>query len=228
MTKRGRAHWNARYAAGHDLWSRGPHPAVTALVPGLPIPLDGARRAVDLGAGEGRHAVWLANQGWQVEAVDFAEEAVQRGQAYSRAAGAEVAWHVAAAEEWQPLAPVDLLLLCYFHLEPDAFRRSLTWLRPSGHVLVISHADDPTADSTDDGADGGIPRRGPRNRRFRHSPQSLRGMATGLDIHFCDHWPPAGVGTSRAAGSAMAGSRSDVVLFARVQAVPVEGSGPRR
>lgn len=229
MTQRGRAHWNARYAAGHDLWSRGPHPAVTALVPGLPMPRDGARRAVDLGAGEGRHAVWLARQGWQVDAVDFAEEAVIRGEAHSRAAGAEVAWHAADAEQWQPASPVDLLLLCYFHLDQAPFQRALTWLGPTGHVLVISHADDdPRPASADGGPDGGIHHRGPRDRRFRHTPQSLRERATGLEILVCDRWPTAAGDTSPTDDSAHPGTRSDVVLFARVRAVPFQGSGPRR
>ena len=36
-------------------------------------------RAVDLAAGEGRNAVWLASRGWDVTAVDFSRVALERG-----------------------------------------------------------------------------------------------------------------------------------------------------
>jgi SAM-dependent methyltransferase len=59
-------HWNERYAATDRLWSAEPNRTVEEVVGPLP-----PGRALDLGAGEGRHAVWLARRGWRVTAVDF-------------------------------------------------------------------------------------------------------------------------------------------------------------
>ena len=42
--------------------------------------------ALDLGAGDGRNAVWLAGHGWRVSAVDFSEVAIDRGQALATGA----------------------------------------------------------------------------------------------------------------------------------------------
>ena len=57
--------WDARYAASELVWGAEPNRFVveefTAVAPG---------RAVDLGAGEGRNALWLAERGWLVTAVD--------------------------------------------------------------------------------------------------------------------------------------------------------------
>ena len=66
--------WDERYAATELVWSAEPNQFVAAecadLAPG---------RAVDLAAGEGRNAIWLAGRGWAVTAVDFSSVALERG-----------------------------------------------------------------------------------------------------------------------------------------------------
>jgi hypothetical protein len=63
--------WNARYRAREEIVSD-PAPllveAVRDLAPG---------RALDLACGAGRNAVWLSRQGWEVIAIDGAEEAIR-------------------------------------------------------------------------------------------------------------------------------------------------------
>ncbi|MFG3603067.1 methyltransferase domain-containing protein [Micromonospora chersina] len=67
--------WDTRYASTPGLvWSAEPNRFVVESVTGL---TPGA--ALDLAAGEGRNAVWLAEQGWRVTAVDFSPVAVARG-----------------------------------------------------------------------------------------------------------------------------------------------------
>ena len=62
----GAAAWDRRYNDPAGSWGWAANIWVVAELDGLP---PGA--ALDLGAGEGRHAVWLAGRGWQVDAVDF-------------------------------------------------------------------------------------------------------------------------------------------------------------
>ena len=68
--------WDQRYAEQRQ-WSAEPNALVGELLAVLP-PGD----AVDLAAGEGRHALWLAGLGWRVTAVDFSD--VGLGPARSR------------------------------------------------------------------------------------------------------------------------------------------------
>ena len=56
--ERGRHEWDARYADSERVWSLGPNQFVEATLADLP-----PGRAVDLAAGEGRNAVWLASAG---------------------------------------------------------------------------------------------------------------------------------------------------------------------
>ena len=60
------AAWDQRYSGPDLVWGAGPNRFVTGEVTALP-----AGRAIDLGTGEGRNAIWLAERGWQVTAVDF-------------------------------------------------------------------------------------------------------------------------------------------------------------
>jgi SAM-dependent methyltransferase len=58
--------WDRRYAVREFVWDTGPNRFVAEELSDLP-----PGRALDLAAGEGRNAVWLAGRGWQVTAVDF-------------------------------------------------------------------------------------------------------------------------------------------------------------
>lgn len=66
--------WDERYAGSECLWTttvnRFVHDHRAGLAPGT---------VIDLGAGEGRNAVWLAQQGWRVIAVDFSEAGLAKG-----------------------------------------------------------------------------------------------------------------------------------------------------
>ena len=58
--------WDQRYAASELVWSREPNQFVASELADLP-----PGTAVDLAAGEGRNAIWLASRGWSATAVDF-------------------------------------------------------------------------------------------------------------------------------------------------------------
>ncbi|SNR73099.1 class I SAM-dependent methyltransferase [Blastococcus mobilis] len=128
--------WDERYA-DQQQWSSGPNALVAELLAGLP-PGD----AVDLGAGEGRHALWLAERGWRVTAVDFSAVGLRRGAA--QPGGDRVSWVPADVTTWAaPPASLDLVVVAYLHL-PEAdtaavLTRAVGWLRPGGRLLVLGH-----------------------------------------------------------------------------------------
>ncbi len=74
------AHWDQRYAETDRLWAPEPNATVADIVAEWP-----PGSALDLGAGEGRHAVWLARRGWRVTAVDFSAVGLARGREHAAA-----------------------------------------------------------------------------------------------------------------------------------------------
>lgn len=131
-------------------------------------------RALDLGTGEGRNAIWLADQGWSVTAVDFSAKALQRARrranAQAKKTGVEldITWVQADLFAYEaPAGTYDLVIATYVHL-PDYERRELLRncvgsLAAGGILLVVGH------DSTNlaDGVGG---------------PQDASVLFTGADI----------------------------------------------
>jgi 2-polyprenyl-3-methyl-5-hydroxy-6-metoxy-1,4-benzoquinol methylase len=134
-----RAHWDERHAAREPIESFEPDPTlideIGSLRPG---------RALDLGAGDGRNAIWLASQGWHVTAVDFSQVALDRGRALARARGVRVEWQLADLLEWTPGAGrFDLVTLFFIHLPPherrDVYARVAAAVAPGGTLLIVGH-----------------------------------------------------------------------------------------
>jgi SAM-dependent methyltransferase len=131
--------WDERYAAGDLLWSAGPNQFVAAelarLKPG---------RALDLAAGEGRNALWLADRGWRVVAVDFSRVALEKGRAVEerRPGGVPVDWVHADALSYSGQG-FDLVVIAYLQLPEEqrrtAVRRAFTALREGGTFFLVAH-----------------------------------------------------------------------------------------
>ncbi|MDW8051736.1 MAG: class I SAM-dependent methyltransferase [Armatimonadota bacterium] len=120
---------NTRYR----LWE--PNEWLQAVVPHLAV-----GRALDLGCGTGRDAVFLADLGWQVVAVDRLPEALERGRTLQRRYAPEsppVEWVCADLEgsNWSPTGAFDLITL-FFFFSWVVVERALQWLAPSGSLLI--------------------------------------------------------------------------------------------
>ena len=137
--------WDQRYAASELVWSRQPNQFVAAELDGLQ-----PGTAVDLAAGEGRNAIWLASRGWTAHAVDFSQVALDKGA--QLADGLDVTWVCADATTWQPDEPVDLVVMAYFQVPADARRRAVrgahAMLRPGGTLLLVAHDSTNIAEGT--------------------------------------------------------------------------------
>jgi SAM-dependent methyltransferase len=128
--------WDERYADSELVWSAGPNEFVvrecSELTPGV---------ALDLAAGEGRNAIWLAQHGWDVTAVDFSQAGLDKGR--RAAESVPVAWVCADATTWSADRTYDLALIAYLQL-PASARAAASLsafgaLRPRGTFLLIGH-----------------------------------------------------------------------------------------
>ena len=86
-------------------------------------------RALDVGCGSGRDAVYLAKHGWQVTGVDFAETGLNAARRRAQEEGVEVQWVKGDVAELGALELASGYELLYdfgcMHLLPDAGRRGL-------------------------------------------------------------------------------------------------------
>ena len=133
-----REEWNRRYSAADLLWTAAPSRILVGEVEQLR-----PGRALDVGCGEGRNAVWLAEKGWRVTGVDFSEVAIDKARRLAEARGVNVEWVLADLRSYQGEQDAyDLVVVLYLHL-PDQERRSVhaacaTALRPGGTLVVLA------------------------------------------------------------------------------------------
>lgn len=132
--------WDALYAESDRIWSGNPNAALVTeaarLAPGT---------ALDIGCGEGADAIWLAEQGWQVTAIDVSSVAVDRAQIHGQSVGVKVDWQVTSFTG-MPRGDdrFDLVLAFYAALEKEngaALAGLLDTVAPGGTLLFVHHAD---------------------------------------------------------------------------------------
>ena len=133
------ADWDRRYAAAELLWSAGPNRFLVAEVDGLP-----PGRALDLACGEGRNALWLAEQGWQATGVDFAAVAVERARRIAGERGLAAAFEQADVLAYEPpAAAFHLVIVFYLQLPAVERARALAaaarGVARGGTLLVVGH-----------------------------------------------------------------------------------------
>lgn len=134
-----REDWNARYAQKELVWTAQPNRLFAEEVAGM-----APGRALDLACGEGRNAVWLAEQGWRVTGIDFSDVALAKAAELAASRGVEVVWIVAdvLAVELEALG-FDLVAILYLQLPADelgrAVRAAARAVAPGGTLLVLGH-----------------------------------------------------------------------------------------
>ncbi len=133
------ADWDHRYSAG-PLWSGNPNGTLVAQAGDLP-----RGRALDVGAGEGGDAVWLAEQGWTVTASDISQRALERIDAVAQERGLRIECRRADANAYDPFPreSFDLVSAQYASIPrtPDrrAVRNILAAVAPGGTLIVVNH-----------------------------------------------------------------------------------------
>lgn len=130
--------WDERYLEKPLLWSAEPNRFVAGVLADL-----APGTAVDVACGEGRNAVWLAEQGWEVTGVDFSSVALERARAMAAERRVDVEWVQADVLEWTPHVTFDLVLIAYMQLIPEnrdrLMARAVEWVAPGGHLFLVGH-----------------------------------------------------------------------------------------
>ncbi|MFI5715480.1 class I SAM-dependent methyltransferase [Nocardia sp. NPDC051750] len=130
--------WDDMYGETEQRFSGLPNDALVTEVAGM-----APGQALDLGCGEGADAYWLAEQGWQVTAVDISKVAIER----ASAGHPEIAWQQADITVTPlPARSFDLVSAHYFPIEKEPDHATLLGLldtvAPGGTLLFVTH--DPT------------------------------------------------------------------------------------
>ncbi len=129
--------WDKRYRERE--WSTEPDEFLVSLTSPLP-----PSKAIDLGSGTGRNAIWLAQHGWEVVAVDSSE--VGLALLAERAGSLGVSVRTICTDlldASEPEGSFDLVVLANIHpqpeLRPQVFAAASRLLRAGGHLFFVGH-----------------------------------------------------------------------------------------
>lgn len=138
-------HWEEHYGQRDQVWSGRVNvrfaEVVSPLTPGL---------ALDLGCGEGADAVWLAERGWNVVAVDISDTALQRARTAADARGVadRIEFRQHDLAESFPQGTFDLVSAQFFHSKlplnrTQIFARATEAVGSGGTLLIVDHSGPP-------------------------------------------------------------------------------------
>jgi SAM-dependent methyltransferase len=134
--------WDERYSDEDYAYGTEPNDFLVEAAHYLP-----KGRTLCIGEGEGRNAVWLAGQGYQVTALDNSSVGLGKAQQLARSRGtsietvhADLAEYIFEEEHW------DGIVSIFCHLPPElrkkVHRRLISALRPGGVLVLEAYTPD--------------------------------------------------------------------------------------
>ncbi|MGM0448866.1 MAG: class I SAM-dependent methyltransferase [Methanobacteriota archaeon] len=164
--------WDERFASGEYPRVPAPSPVLRAYEPSLP---DG--RALDVAAGTGRNAVFLADRGYDVDALDASTEGLRivRERAAERGIGDRIETIRGDVSTYGfPTEAYDLVTMSYFHAL-DRFADLVESLAPGGYLFVEGHLRSAEPSPS-----------GPSDDRYRFAANELLRAGLGLSVRYYD------------------------------------------
>lgn len=146
-------HWEEHYGERDRVWSGRVNVRLAEVASPLP-----PGTALDLGCGEGGDAMWLAERGWRVVAVDISDTALARAAEDARARGVRdrIEFQQRDLTKSFPEGEFDLVSAQFLHSKVPMDRGAILTaatrvVRPGGLLLIVDHSGPPPWASTLDG-----------------------------------------------------------------------------
>ncbi len=131
MSHADRERWDVKYAAKPVPERLNPDDWLKQAVSGL-----NPSRALELACGSGQNAIWLALQGWLVDAIDISPVGLAQAQELARTRGVRVNWIAADLDEFTPVPETYDLVIVFRFLDrvrlPGIVEHTL---RPGGRLI---------------------------------------------------------------------------------------------
>ena len=140
-----RQHWEEHYAERKRVWSGRANVRLVEVASTLP-----PGTALDLGCGEGGDAIWLAENGWRIVAVDISDTALARAaeDAQTRGVADRVEFRQQDLAAGVPHGEFDLVSAQFLHSTVPLDRAAILSaaaraVAPGGMLLIVDHSGPP-------------------------------------------------------------------------------------
>ena len=164
--------WDTRYNTEEYVFGKRPNRFLVDCTSGL-----APGKALCLGEGEGRNAVYLASIGWEVTAVDISPYGIEKAQLLARQHEVKITTITADLNDYT-IAPNawDLIITFFVHIPAEErahmHRKVIAGLRPGGTYILEGYSPEMVRFGD----------RGPKEVPQRYHPEVIRAELDGLDL----------------------------------------------
>jgi SAM-dependent methyltransferase len=130
--------------------------------------------------GEGRNAVYAAQLGWDVDAIDFSQAGKDKALKLAQKLGVTINYEIVDISLFEPNKSYDTIAFIFMHLAPkernETFRRYVSFLKPGGKLIVEIFSKQQL----------GNPSGGPQNAEWLVNKEELATLFAELDIELLE------------------------------------------
>ncbi len=101
------------------------------------LPYEGS--VLDMGMGEGRNAVFLAQKGFKVTGVDISSVAVPKAHTLAKEYGEQIKGGVASMTDYKIAPGAYDAIICFYYVDRSLLEKIKSWLRPGGILIYEAH-----------------------------------------------------------------------------------------
>jgi tellurite methyltransferase len=171
-----RERWNQKYRENPGAWLE-PDPflawAFSVYIQPL-FPRGGS--ALDLAGGAGRHAIWLAKQGWDVTLIDLSETGVELARQNAGPLVSHIHLVIDDLTRFRASQTQFDVVMGFFYLEREIFPEIVKAVRPGGVLLYKTYTTDQLK----------LPG-GPKDVSHLLAPGGLLRLVSGMRVlHYCE------------------------------------------
>jgi SAM-dependent methyltransferase len=127
--------WDKRYSRPSFVFGKSP---VRFLAENYQyIPYEGA--VLDMGMGEGRNAVFLAQKGYRVTGIDISSVAVKKAYMLAEEFGVKFKGVVASLNDYK-ITPASFdAIICFYYVDRSLIEKMKSWLKPGGILIYEAY-----------------------------------------------------------------------------------------
>ncbi len=159
--------WDKRYGTETYIFGKEPVEFLKEHVDILP-----RGKALDIAMGEGRNAVFLAKNGFDVDGCDISELAVKKAQELTSENGVTIHTFIADLENYKLPKDTYDVIACFYYLQRDLIPQMKEALKPGGMIIYETY----TIENRERGFEG------PKNEAYLLKPNELLDLFKDLKI----------------------------------------------